>query len=457
MIFLLLFFGLISIINSFIDLNNSINNESDYINNKCVYLIHSFSKDQYLYRKNKIPTISSLQQQFRFINIFNNYYITTRRDKNFLGIDDNNRILFYKNVSGINHLKVSWKLIKVYEKKYILKNIYNNKYIEENNNFFQCINIPDFSPNNAKFLKININFIFEILKLFEIGFLNKKHINIINKEPVDIIIKYIDLYDKKINRTGINQIKKDFDNEELRYSIRSIFQYIPWIRRVYILMPNEKVSFFKITDEICEKIVYIKDKDLLGFESANNPAFLFNLYKVEKFGVSKNFIYMDDDYFIGKALKKYDFFYYDEKKKAVVPYIISNIFSVLNKTFVQSRFNELFKIKDSLQPHCGNAFWLQFYSGEKYFIDRYKNISLIYTEFTHNAISENTEELKEIYEEAKNYKYFNETINSRERYILTLTHQHFVNLYQLNFMKKKVHSIKWKYISIEQINIKKIN
>ena len=364
-------------------------------------------------------------------------------------------IKLYNNISGINYLKVSWKLIQIYENNYILKNIYNNKYIEENNDILRCENEPDFSQNKDKFLKVNINFIFAILKLFELGFLNKNHINNINKEPIDIIIKYIDLSDQKLNRNGINQIKKDFDNEELRFSLRSVLENIPWIRRIYILMPNEKVRYFKSIDEIKEKIIYIKDKDLLGFESANNPAFLFNLYKMGKF-VAKNFIYMDDDYFIGKALKKSDFFYYDENKKAVIPYIISTIFLEMNKTFIKSRFNELFKIKDSLHPHSSKAFWLQTYSGEKYFIDHY-NLSFIYTEFTHNAICENIDELKEIYEEARKYEYFNETINSKERYILTLTHQHFVNLYQLNFLKKKVHSIRWKYISIENINKKELN
>ena len=167
-------------------------------------------------------------------------------------------------------------------------------------------------------------------------------------------------------------------------------------------MPNEKVKFLKQIDEIEEKIVYVKDKDLLGFDSANNPAFLFNMYKMEKFGVSKNFIYMDDDYFIGKSLKKSDFFYYNEKKKIVVPYIISNIFYEMNKTFILKRYNELFQKKDYFQPHSSKAFWLQTYSGEKFFFDHY-NCSLIYTEFTHNAIPENINELKEIFEESKKY------------------------------------------------------
>ena len=218
-------------------------------------------------------------------------------------------------------------------------------------------------------------------------------------------------------------------------------------------MPNEKVRFFKEIEIIRDKIIYIKDKDLLGFDSANNPAFLFNLFKLEKFGVSKNFIYMDDDYFIGKSLNKNDFFYYDKNIKKIVPYIISNIFYEINNTFVLNKYEELFQIKDLFQSHSSKAFWLQTYSSEKYFIDHY-HFPLIYTEFTHNAIAENVDELKDIYIEAKNYEYFKETIYNKERFILTLTQQHFFNLYQLNIKKRKVHTIPWKYIPIENIEQK---
>jgi hypothetical protein len=85
------------------------------------------------------------------------------------------------------------------------------------------------------------------------------------------VIKYIDLSDKTLNRTGINQIYKDENCEELKYSIRSILQYTPWVRKIYIIMPNEKIKFLK--NEIKEKIIYIKDKEILGFDSANSPAF----------------------------------------------------------------------------------------------------------------------------------------------------------------------------------------
>ena len=141
-----------------------------------------------------------------------------------------------------------------------------------------------------------------------------------------------------LNREGIKQIYKDKDNEELRYCIRSILDNIPWVRKIFIVMPNKKVKYFKSQDEIKEKIIYVNDKDFLGFDSANIFAFTFNLYKMEKFGISKNFIYMEDDFFIGKPLKKSDFFYYDEKEKKVVPYLLTSDFNLMNKTYILEEY-----------------------------------------------------------------------------------------------------------------------
>ena len=42
-------------------------------------------------------------------------------------------------------------------------------------------------------------------------------------------------------------------------------------------MPNDKVKDFKDKENINDKIIYIKDKDFLGFDIANIYAFTFNL------------------------------------------------------------------------------------------------------------------------------------------------------------------------------------
>ena len=112
-----------------------------------------------------------------------------------------------------------WNLIKIKDNQYIIKNLFNEKYIMVNNQQIKFSDKINISEKN-----INTIFLFNIIKLFELGnFNNKNDNNIIEKEPIDVLIKYIDLNDKTLKRKGIKQFYKDFDNEELRYSIRSIY------------------------------------------------------------------------------------------------------------------------------------------------------------------------------------------------------------------------------------------
>ena len=123
---------------------------------------------------------------------------------------------------------------------------------------------------------------------------------------------------------------------------------------------------------------------------------------------------------------------------------------------VISKYNKMLKNINNFHPHSGKGWNFSILSTNKYFIERY-NITIINTDFTHNAIAENIDDLKEIFEEIKNYKYINETLFSKERHILTLNQPQFYNLYQLNIKHKKVHSIPSKYIKMENINKSNLN
>ena len=72
-------------------------------------------------------------------------------------------------------------------------------------------------------------------------------------------------------------------------------------------MPNQKVKYLKEQNDIKDKIIYLKDKDVLGFDSASSIIFEFNFQRLKYFGISNNCLYFNDDYFVGR-LKK-DFFY----------------------------------------------------------------------------------------------------------------------------------------------------
>ena len=262
--------------------------------NNGIYSISSHLSDKYFSFpiKGNLLILSNSQNNFRLINFKDNiYYIESRFLKEKIGINNKNKIQFYENFQEINNNKLLWKIIKFSENQYLIQNLFNKKYIQCSHTKLICSkDIKEIKTNNYNNSKVFQNFLFKFLKLCEELNFNKEYANIINKEPIDLVIKYIDLTDNTLTRDGINQIYKDSDNEELRYSIRSILEYIPWVRKIFILMPNKQVRFLKAIDEINEKIIYIKDKDLLNYDSANIFAFTFNLHKLEKFNISKNFI-----------------------------------------------------------------------------------------------------------------------------------------------------------------------
>ena len=377
------------------------------------------------------------------------YFIEIKSTSQKLGVDYDNNVVLFNSTDGISLARVKWTIFRLNEEEelYLIQNKYTRNYLQKS--YKQIICMFDYYNNTNKIL-----FKFSLFKMFEEVEFKKEYVDIVEDEPIDVVMKYIDLSDKDLNRTGIHQIKKDEDCGELRYSVRSILQYIPWVRKIFIIMPNEKVKFFKPIDEIKEKIVYIKDKDLMGFDCANIYAFIFNFYKLKQFGVTDNFIYMDDDYYIGKKFNKSDFFYYDDKERKVLPSIINYYFSEFNRAQSNNTYNKLISDIDKMSPQTRMAWKLSIASTETFLLDLYKDQRLIYTEFTHNALPMNINDLKEIFQVIQKYKYINETLYSIERSIYTLLTQYFYCLYNLNIKHRKVHSIPHEYYRIELLKPK---
>ena len=398
--------------------------------------------------------ISKQKENFDIIEtIHKSFYLICRNSMKIIGIEkhkDDYKLVLYSSFDIKNNKLMLWKLKNIKDQLFYIQNDFNSKYLmfDGENFFLNNFNNQSFSDNNYKF---------RILKLYEeIGKIDSYQLKMIEDEPIDLFIKYIDLRDKTLNRKGIKQIYKDFDNEELKYSLRSIIEYLPWIRKIFIVMPNKKVKFLKPYEEIKDKIIYVNDKDLIGFDSANIFAFSFNLYKMDKFGISKNFIYMEDDYFIGKKLKKTDFFYYDNEEKKVFPYVINTIFFEMDKEKILKKQRSMNKKKNKMKPHSKLGWNFSLVNTDKYFIEKYK-IPIISAKFTHCAVPENLDDIREIFKEIQDYKYINETLFSKTRHVLTLNQPEFVNLYQLNIKHRKVHHIKNTYINMEKIKLHQLN
>ena len=218
-----------------------------YINsnleNNIIYRIDSLANNYYFNLHNNILELSNKFSLFRLIQIKQNlYYIETKDKKLRLGIDNKNNIIGFNENKNMNS-KLIWKIINIDNNNYFIINSFNSKFIEAiNNKIILSKVLLNFRNYNEKIENYKY-FIFNFFKFYEEYEFKKENLKFIQKEPIDLIIKYIDLSDKSLNRKGIKQIYKDQNNEELRYSMRSIFQYIPWIHKIYIIMPNQKVNF----------------------------------------------------------------------------------------------------------------------------------------------------------------------------------------------------------------------
>ena len=289
---------------------------------------------------------------------------------------------------------------------------------------------------------------FFLIKIYEEVNHSDEDIKLIENEPIDILIKYIDIKDKNLKRKGIHQIEKDIDNEELRYSIRSILKNIPWCRKIFILMPNEKVSYFKEIKKIKEKIVYIKDKDLIGFDSSSSLVFQFRYWKMKEFNMSDNFISMDDDCFIGRPLKKTDLFYVRDNK--VVPLIITSKFLSFKEEKVKQNIYYYRKnIKKSKREQTFNQFQYSKQLTYSFIMKTLSKKKIIVPKFTHNAIPANINEIKEIYDLINESNFKNTTLYSNYRHIDSLQFQTFILGYTFIKYKKKIINVSHKLIRFE--------
>ena len=358
--------------------------------------------------------------RFRIIKNINNdyYYIENVISKLKLSVNKNNLELVSEGD------KMEWIFIKL-EDKYIIKNIKEQCYITKKWFSIICEN------KEKEAIK------FELKKIFELVKHTKEDLQLIENTPVDILIKYIDLSDPYLVREGIPQIKKDEDNEELKYNVRGILKNIPWVRKIFIVMPNKKVRYFKDYELIKEKIIYVKDKDLLGFDSSSSNLFQFTFWKMKNFNISSNFLLLDDDSFVGKPLNKSEFFHVENGK--VVPSIISPEFKEYTLKSTQKKYQYYKERIEGKQTEAD--FWYSVYKGYLFLLKKY-NDTLILPEFTHNIIPCNIDDIKELYNIVYNSEYNQSTLFSIYRHVEALQFQSLYMAYFFIKYYRKVYPIK---------------
>ena len=385
-------------------------------------------------------------------------YIENQDTKKIIGTDSDNKIIEAIWNSSYND-NFRWKIRGFYNNKenkplYVIQNKQTKKYIHRKGN--QTIDCSFEMSNEILKLDNYINIQFRIIRLYKEKIQNQENNKILNNEPIDVVITYANISDINLKRKTVKSVgKKDIENGEIRYSLRSILKNIPWVRKIFIVMPNEKISFLLDNKERKKKIIYVNDKQLVGIDSSNVLLMHINYYKLKKYGLSENFIIMDDDFFIGKPLKKSDLFY--EENGKVFPYLLSDKYFSLDKNKLIKKRNMVgkFKENDIRYAHNSNGFDFILYSSSLFLYkifgeDSTRNgFPLIDVSFTHNAITAECSSIEEIYNYVKiRYEYANSFLNSTFRNARSLSLIKVYLSYVLNKYNRRVNIIKYHYYDI---------
>ena len=108
------------------------------------------------------------------------------------------------------------------------------------------------------------------------------------------------------NSSSVNCEGRYANNDELKYSMRSIEMYAPWIRKIFIVTDEQTPIWINTSNP---KVKIVDLKDILPAECL--PC--FNSSLIEKFyhripDLSEKFLYANDDMFINKNVTPNDFF-----------------------------------------------------------------------------------------------------------------------------------------------------
>lgn len=96
------------------------------------------------------------------------------------------------------------------------------------------------------------------------------------------------------------------NNDELKYSLRSVEMYAPWIRTIFIVTDNQVPGWLDISNT---KVKIIDHKDIMPAESLpcfNSALIEHFLYKIP--GLAEHFLLANDDMYLNKAVTVDDFF-----------------------------------------------------------------------------------------------------------------------------------------------------
>jgi len=131
--------------------------------------------------------------------------------------------------------------------------------------------------------------------------------------PIDAVYTWVDHKDADWQTFWLEAFPEEpFDpdrytsNDELRYSLRSLNKYAPWLNKIYIVSNCSKPAWLAVED----KIVWVKHEEIFSDSDAlptfNSHAIEACLHNIKD--LSERFIYLNDDFVLSQPCLPNDFF-----------------------------------------------------------------------------------------------------------------------------------------------------
>ncbi|MEU8244491.1 stealth family protein [Actinoplanes missouriensis] len=141
--------------------------------------------------------------------------------------------------------------------------------------------------------------------------------------PIDVVYTWVDgndpdWVDRKnaslaaFGREQINTIATNasrfISRDELKYSLRSIASYAPWVRKIFLVTDDQIPAWLDTSDP---RLTVISHRELFGdtgvLPTFNSHAIESRLHRIP--GLAEHFIYFNDDMFLGRPVSPDTFFH----------------------------------------------------------------------------------------------------------------------------------------------------
>ncbi|KAI4888461.1 hypothetical protein NFI96_001959 [Prochilodus magdalenae] len=113
------------------------------------------------------------------------------------------------------------------------------------------------------------------------------------------------------------------DNEELRYSLRSVEKHAPWVRHIFIVTNGQIPSWLNLDNP---RITVVTHQEIFQNQSHlptfSSPAIETHIHRIP--GLSQKFIYLNDDVMFGKDVWPDDFYSHSKGQKVYLTWPVPN-------------------------------------------------------------------------------------------------------------------------------------